>query len=394
MERLRSAFTPCIALAFALVLAGCAGIRPAGPELVPAAPAPPPAPAPVSVPMPVEMPPPAATKAPQAESRDFNPLLYKLWYATNRVPVVSKGEIVDYAPKWDQRAIHYGNIYVEIPEDYIKKVNSSSWLDKYFPTWEAKLRVTKPNEVDAQVFVAQLKNALKDADPKERQVLIYLHGFNTTFTEAAQRAASLGYQLKMPNTAFFSWPSQGKVPSYEKDRDLAELSQDSIADFIIKAWRELGATRIHLIAHSMGNYALLGAMYRPIMQQAIKDGLRFGQVILAAPDVESQRFKKDAGVFGGIADRVTLYVSDGDKALKASKRIAAKMDRAGLRPPFVVVKSIDTVDVSSTNLTLLGHAYVSQEVAVLNDMYSLILHNDPPAKRMNVVRKDEYWELH
>lgn len=392
MDRLRIAHSSFTGLALALILAGCASNarlsatpRP-DPNMPVAAPAP--APEPVASPPPLPAP-----VVPQAERAEFKPLLYKLWYATNRVPVQSKGEVVDYSPKWDRQGTHYGKLYAEIPEDYLKEVNNPGWLGRFFPTSEAKLRLTKPNELDSQAFLDQLRNDMKGVGPGERQILIYLHGFNTTFKEAAQRAASIGYQLKMPTTAFFSWPSQGGMRKYIADKDLADLSLDDIADFILKAHSESGATRVHLIAHSMGNYALLGAMHRPKMQQAIKDGLRFGQVILAAPDVETEKFKRDVRVFSGISERVSLYVSDGDIALKTSKKLAAGLARAGLRPPVLVLKDIDTVDVSSTNLTLLGHAYVSQEIAVLNDMHSLILHNAPPESRIRLTRKDEYWEL-
>lgn len=387
MNRLRTILARSVGLALVIVFTGCATVQPPPP-------APPPVPVAEAAPPPVAaVPPPLPTTSPVEPPAAFKPVLYKVWYATNRMPVVAKNEIVDYAPRMDRDHIHYGNIYAEIPADFLEKSIHRGWFERLFPTNEAKLRLTKPNEIDSQVFVDELRKNLRGAAPEDNQVLIYLHGFNTTFKQAAQRAASIGYQLKMPTTAFFSWPSQGGVAKYVADKDYAQFSEDSIADFIIKIHAESGAKQIHLIAHSMGNHALLGAMLRPKMQQAIKDGLRFGQVILAAPDVETETFKKDVGVFAGISDRVSLYVSDGDLALTSSKKLAADLPRAGLRPPVVVVKTIDTIDVSSTNLTLLGHAFVSEEIDVLNDMHSLILHNDPPAKRMNIVKKDDYWEL-
>lgn len=390
MSRLGNAIVHSVAWGLVFAATGCAISPQTTTEPPPPAPAPvveAPSPPP-SVPVPVAPPPP-----PQIQPVANQPFLYKLWYATNRTPVSAKGEVVDYSQKWDAQHIHYGQIYAEIPEDFLKQNSKTGFFDRLFRTSEAKLRLTKPNETESAAFVRQLKSHLNDVPVDERQILIYLHGFNTTFKEAAQRAASIGYQLKMPTTAFFSWPSQGGIANYWADKDLAELSQDSIADFILKAHAESGANRIHLIAHSMGNYALLGAMYRPKMQRAIANGLRFGQIILAAPDVDTEKFKKDAAIFSEVAERVSLYVSDGDKALNMSKKVAAGRARAGLRPPIVVVKNIDTVDVSSTNLTLLGHSFVSAEVSVLSDMHSLILHNEPPAKRSRINKKNDYWEL-
>lgn len=393
MDRLRTVRLLCMGLLLAISASGCATYEATSGEISSSSSSPPThatAPPQVSIPTP-----PAAAVPPEAVPPVSEPRakLYKVWYATNRLPVLVKNEVVGYSQQRDAQRSHYGTLYAEIPADFMAERASMSFLRRLFPTAEAKLRLTKPVQVSAAAFVDQLKNAMRAEGANERPLLIYLHGFNTTFNEAAQRAASIGYQLKMPVTAFFSWPSQGGMMKYLADKDLAEISEDSIADFIVKATAEAGATKVHLIAHSMGNHALLNAMYRPRMQRAIRDGLRFGQIILAAPDVDTDKFIRDAGIFATVADRVSLYVSDGDQALNLSRRIAANRTRAGLRPPVVVVKNIDTVDVSSTNLTALGHAFISQEIAVLNDMHSLINHNTPPAKRIRIFRKDNYWAL-
>jgi esterase/lipase superfamily enzyme len=376
----------CVVVVFATAIAGCGTIV-----------APPPAPSPVVMPPPPPPPPPpipvTVTSVEAGPAPAVSSYFYKLWYATNRTPVMAQGEVVDYSAKWDDKAVHYGSLYAEIPADYLEKQASMGFFARLFRTSEAKLRLTKPNSVSADTLAAEIRKEVMSQGQDDRHVLIYLHGFNTTYKEAAQRAASIGYQLKIPTTAFFSWPSQGRLLKYLTDKDMANLSEDSIADFILQVAEQSHATKVHLIAHSMGNYALLGAMYRPKMQQAIRNGLRFGQIILAAPDVDTSYFKKDAGVFTSIADRVSLYVSDGDEALRASKKIAPGQDRAGLRPPVVIVKNIDTIDVSTTNLTALGHSFVSAEVAVLKDMHSLVMHNEAPQKRAFVVQKADYWEL-
>lgn len=374
----------CVVVAFATAIAGCATIV-----------APPPAPSPVEMQQPPPLRPVPVTVAPvePGPAPAGSPYFYKLWYATNRVPVTVQGEVVDYSAKWDSKTVHYGSLYAEIPADYLEKQASKGFFARLFRTSEAKLRLTKPNSVSADTLAAEIRKEVMSQGPDGHHVLIYLHGFNTTYKEAAQRAASIGYQLKIPTTAFFSWPSQGGLFKYLTDKDMAVLSEDSIADFILQVAEQSHATKVHLIAHSMGNSALLGAMYRPKIQQAIQNGLRFGQIILAAPDVDTSIFKKDAGVFTSIADRVSLYVSDGDQALKLSKKLAPGQDRAGLRPPIVIVKNIDTIDVSTTNLTALGHSFVSAEVAVLNDMHSLVMHNEAPQKRAFVIQKADYWEL-
>lgn len=291
--------------------------------------------------------------------------------------------------------VHYGKAFVEIPADYLEKMRTKSWLDRLLlRAPESSLRVRNLVPFTAADFLLDLGEELSKTPQDERYLLVYLHGFQTTFNEAAQRAAGIGYQLKVPNTAFFSWPSKGTVPGYEADKNSVDASSDELAEFLITMVRRTGAKKVHVIAHSMGNYALLQAMYRPVMQRAIQTGFRFGQIILAAPDVDKRVFVRDAALYTRVADRVTMYASSGDVALTASRKLA-DFPRAGLLPPPTIVQGVDTLDVSSVNLTVLGHSFVADEISVLEDMNKLIFHNEPPAKRTRVLRdpSGSHWML-
>ncbi len=192
----------------------------------------------------------------------------------------------------------------------------------------------------------------------------------------------------------FSWPSKGSTAAYIADQQAARTSAELLAQFLIKISKESRAEKIHLIAHSMGNYALLQTMLRPSMQAAIGKGLRFGQIILAAPDVDADEFIQDAGIYTEIADRVTLYASTKDRALSASKTLS-DYPRAGLLPPPMILPKMDTIDVSSADLSLLGHSYVAEEIDVLLDMYRLITDNRSPRERPNIspVQNGRYWKM-
>lgn len=323
--------------------------------------------------------------------------VYPLWYATNRRPNNSNNEALGYSGNSDERNVHYGKIFVEIPDDYLKELRSEGWLKlSFFKSPETKIKVRAPIPLARKDFFADIRSELKPQSVDERAALIYLHGFQTTFEEAAQRAAGIGYHLKMPVTAFFSWPSKGKLAGYEADRNSVEASDDQLANFLIGFAKESNANRVHIVAHSMGNYALLRAMFRPLMQAALRKGIRFGQIILAAPDVDARVFVRDAPLYVKVAERVTVYASSGDIALEASRKLAAHQ-RAGAMPPPTIVPGIDTLDVTSVNMTLLGHSYVANEIAVLEDMHKLIAHNDPPRKRTRIAPKSSalgaYWVL-
>lgn len=339
-------------------------------------------------------PPPATAVPPTLKPVQLETDVYPLWYATNRRPVSAKDESMGYSSERDSR-LHYGKAFVTIPKDYLQNLRTDSWIKKlFFKSGEATLKVRNKVPMPVAEFITDVKLEITKNSPTERFAVVYIHGFQTTFDEAAQRAASIGYQIKSPTTVFFSWPSKGKVAGYEADKNSVEASSDQLASFIIRFSRESGAQKVHLIAHSMGNYALLQTMFRPVMQKAIQSGLRFGQIILAAPDVDRDVFARDAHLYARVADRVTLYASNKDVALIASKKLS-DFPRAGLLQPPTVVPGIDTLDVSTVDLTWLGHSYVATEIQVIEDINKLILHNDPPQRRSRVLPATDgpYWVL-
>jgi len=311
--------------------------------------------------------------------------VYPVWYATNRVPIVSGDRVTGYSGLTDTGRVRYGKVFVEIPEDFLRQLRNPGWIDRIlFKSVVDTLKVRTPIELSESFILTEIRNGLAEFPPTDRSALIYLHGFKTSFEDAAKRAAALGYQMKVPATAFFSWPSEGEIAGYVADNTSISASEDQIAAFLIDFVRQSGATEVHVVAHSMGSYGLLRAMLRPVMSAAISEGIRFGQIILAAPDVDKRMFERDAAVLAKVARRVTLYASANDYALKASMALA-NYQRAGILPPPVDVPGIDVVDVGPVDLTFLGHSYVVEQIAVLEDMGKLIAYNAPPAKRSRIV---------
>ena len=146
----------------------------------------------------------------------------------------------------------------------------------------------------------------------------------------------------------------------------------------------------------MGNRGLLRAMDAISRWAAKESGVRFGQVFLAAADVDTQLFQQLAPAYAQLTDRSTLYVSENDQAIGLSSRLH-RFSRAGIAPPVTVVSGVDTVNVSKVNLGLLGHGYAAEVRSVIGDMYELIRNNTPPDNRFGlrqIVEADAvHWEF-
>jgi esterase/lipase superfamily enzyme len=125
---------------------------------------------------------------------------------------------------------------------------------------------------------------LATTDPEERGALIFVHGYNVSFEEAALRAAQIGFDLSVKDAmAFFSWPSQGLTRGYPADEATIDASEGVIADFMTDFAERSGATTVHIIAHSMGNRGVLRAVNRIAAKAERRTGKPFGQVFLPLP---------------------------------------------------------------------------------------------------------------
>jgi esterase/lipase superfamily enzyme len=198
-------------------------------------------------------------------------------------------------------------------------------------------------------------------------------------------------------TAFFSWASRGDVKAYVADGATIRASELHLQEFITTILDNPAAERIDILAHSMGNQALLGVMERIRQKKGTAAFNRIANIILAAPDVDIDEFRQLASVYPSVARRTTLYISSKDLALKSSG-IVNDHPRAGFTPPVTIVPGIDTVEVSDIDLTVLGHGYFAEASAVLYDMFDLLKSNRGPEQRVRLAPKRttdnrEYWAI-
>ena len=92
-------------------------------------------------------------------------------------------------------------------------------------------------------------------------VLIYVHGFKQTFETAVLDAAHLSDAIKFRGrTMAFSWPSKAGLFDYAYDRDSAVFSRDDFEHVLSSIVSAPGASRVHIIAHSMGTMLALESL--------------------------------------------------------------------------------------------------------------------------------------
>lgn len=227
---------------------------------------------------------------------------------------------------------------------------------------------------------------------------LFVHGYNVTFEDAARRTAQIAYDLGFEGAPiFYSWPSQGTTPAYTIDEQNIEWTQTNLRSFLDDFFTRSDAQNVYLIAHSMGNRALTRAVASLLTDKpALRSRLK--EVILTAPDIDAEVFKRDiAPALAATGRPVTLYASSEDLALIASKKVHGYPRAGDSGQGLVVVPGIETIDATHVDTSLLGHSYFAEARSVLSDMFYLIRNDQRADQRFGLRPIDaqvgRYWEF-
>jgi hypothetical protein len=139
----------------------------------------------------------------------------------------------------------------------------------------------------------------------------------------------------------------------------------------------------------MGSRALIEAVRTYLATRAPKNRKHiFGQMMFAAPDVDRSYFLHAVQPLEAAAERVTLYASDNDYALRGSQ-LFHEGARAGTAGATIIrLSGLDTIDMSSVPSDLLGHAYFAANSGAIFDLFRLLWRGDPPPQRCGMSGRD------
>lgn len=295
-------------------------------------------------------------------------------------------------------AVQHGSCLVNLPVEHRRGVMEVP--SKWNP-WERRdprkhFGIDALNALSADSFAAALRGQLAG---KEHDVLLFVHGFGTSFENAVLKLAQLVYDIDFRGMPLaFSWPSEGVVSkaAYDRDERKAAQSVSALAQSLssmIQERRRAGsqAGKIHLIAHSMGNRVLLEALRT--VKPGLAEGERpFGQVVFAAPDVDVNTFVTHFVPLAGVAEGMSLYFCARDKALRISKGIHGE-SVVGLR--WLFLDPLENIDATNADTSFLGHSYYSTSREMLIDLQMLITGGLRPPQRATLrsarALGHEYW---
>jgi esterase/lipase superfamily enzyme len=296
----------------------------------------------------------------------------RVFYGTDRKPTGHASPGRFYGAESGDLA--YGVCEVSVPRDHR--------MGQYEISWGRKERDPRP---ETHVMILSLQPRARDAFLGElraaaqgRPAFVFVHGYNVAFDDAVRRTAQMAYDIGFEGTPLsYSWPSAASTAGYLADEGAVARAVPKLKQFLEDVAAGSGATVVHVIAHSMGNRALVAALSAVASQPSP----RFGEAVFAAPDVDAEAFRQAYPSLRGAFARGTLYASSNDRALLASKEIHRGARAGDSGDGIVLAEGLESVDVSAVDSSLLGHSYYGENKSVITDLRLLLNTRAGAARR-------------
>ena len=246
-----------------------------------------------------------------------------------------------------------------------------------------------------EAIAEQLRQEIRKrlAKTPRKHAYIFIHGYNTTFDAAVSLAAEIWHFLpRMGIPIAYTWPAgQGGLRGYFYDRESGEFTIFHLKEFlrILRSIDEL--EQIHLIAHSRGTDVTITALrelwieMREIALQNPDRPRKFGQVIIAAPDLDLDVIRQRMAAEEIIRQlrQFTVYMSKSDVAIGFSTWLFVSQRRVGrlqdqelqkeerMHQRAKMQQNLTMID-ARLKTELIGHNYFYSHPAVLSDLILIL----------------------
>lgn len=307
--------------------------------------------------------------------------VWRVYYATDRQRVTDmKARSISYGVVPDSPSrLEYGDCQIVIPRQRPPATTAGNLASSAASSGVAaaiECREIRPLFVNR--FWSELSETILQSP--QRDVLVFVHGYRTTFEQGACRGGLLAVDLPFDGVVVcYSWPSVGAARNYGRDERQLEGTIRNLAKFLTALSNHLGSqARISVIAENMGSRALMQAV--AMMPRNVRTSRPFQHIVLAAPDVGIDKFPTLAARCAEAARHMTLYASKVDEAMVAARTFHT-VQRAGDASSPVIVPGVDTIDLSETSAPWLASVDASSNRLVLDELFQVLKLDKPPQQR-------------
>ena len=260
---------------------------------------------------------------------------------------------------------------------------------------------------------------------KNRDILIYVHGFNTDFSEAVETTAALqglynqsidensmewiGEQARDVRSVSFSWPSKGRasIKSYWIDKKSALKSSLANAgaltlllSYIASLHSELPDRKIHILVSSMGAFALRTAIQTlRHMSVSLASLPKIDNVFITSADEDYDALSKTDKLLPiyELSDAVHVYHAQSDKVLEISSKLNSypRLGRAGLKNIDKLNPATQILDCRYLDSVSTNHGLFRVRQEIINDIAATMIGRETnrPDLRARHPQHSGHWLL-
>ncbi|MEP0846632.1 MAG: alpha/beta hydrolase [Phycisphaerae bacterium] len=307
----------------------------------------------------------------------------RIFYATDRRPTGAVTPELVFGVERTNR-LRLGRGEVSIPAGHGKgRQEAPPFLTRARPQEQVMLTSLSLPAAASEPFWSEVRAAVERSE--RRELLVYIHGYFTTFEGACLDAAQIAHDVELDGPALaYSWTSQAYFWGYLSDTVNVEWTQPYLVRFLESVVERSGARHVFVLAHSMGTRALTRAVREVVRDRALRDEPEFDQVVLAAADDDAELFARDyAPYLARAARRVTIYISRQDWALLGSEKLHGYKRLGQYWPEEMSAADqarIEVVDVSAEDKGWYGHIYYRASPRVLDDLRGIFDGRDAPSR--------------
>ena len=298
-------------------------------------------------------------------ARGDGPERVSVFYLTNRKFHPNKPVAESY--NGERGEVHFGRCEVEFTP--IPLINHVAPKIPFYIQSETRA-ISLTEQADPPVFWEQFRAGAESTSTGA--VVLFVHGYNYGFERTCHMAAEMQRYLQDKATILvFSWPSNGLPSDYVRDQADIEWSVPLLANTIGRLGILVGRGNVRVVAHSLGSRGVIQALQRLAAGQGERPFIE--DLVLLAPDFDSQTFVELMPELGPLASGITLYASVNDTPLKLSRQLSGypRLGEAGEH--LTVVEGAETIDVSSLGrYQFTGHEYFYFHPRVTADLVTLL----------------------
>ncbi len=305
----------------------------------------------------------------------------------------------------------------------------------YEVTWTPEGLARAPAAIDGHETAARALRtevARRLALSPRKEVVLFVHGFNNSFSEAALTMGEMCHFLGREFVCgIFTWPAgggRGPLFGYSEDYESSVFAVEHLRKAIRTIADTPGLVRIHLLAHSRGTDLLASTLAElgaeAYMRQAtLPRRFKIGNVVLMAPDIDADvavakiltvlsdpdlpygTAPNPAAVFELTPEfQFTAYISPDDRALAASSWLFGSLLRFGhadasMATPQLIEQArrlgmFSVIQISGTT-DLFGHGYFHSNPRASADLIAMLRYglrpNEPGRPLVEVARP--FWRI-